>query len=457
MKEFKILAPTAILGYGFPVESFKKGMDKSPDLIAVDAGSVDPGPYYLGAGKSFTDRTAVKRDLRFMLKAAKKQNIPVSIGSAGGAGGKEHLDWNVEIIEEILAEEKLDLKVVVINSQLDKSYLVDKLEKNDIVPLFPAKEINAEIIKESTNIVGQMGVEPFIKAIDMGADVIVAGRAYDPAVFAAHPIKLGYDSGLAMHMGKILECASIAASPGSGRDAMLGTLGEDYFILEPMNDQRSCTTDSVAAHSLYEKTNPFLLPGPGGTLNLKETTYQQLDDRRVKVKGSRFEPADEYTIKLEGAASVGKRTISIAGTRDPIMIKQIDDIIKEVELQVKDNFQDGNYEYTLNFHVYGKNGVMGALEPNLTPTSHELGLVIDVVAQTKEVADTICSFTRSTMLHYGYENRKATAGNLAFPYSPSDIYAGDVYQFTIQHLLKNIDPENLFDTRRLQDYKKGVE
>ncbi|WP_353894237.1 acyclic terpene utilization AtuA family protein [Proteinivorax hydrogeniformans] len=455
MKEFKILAPTAILGYGFPVDSFERGMEKKPDLIAVDAGSVDPGPYYLGAGKSFTDRAAVKRDLKFMLKAAKKHKVPVSIGSAGGAGGKQHLDWNVDIIEEILKEEDLQLKVVVINSQLDKEFLVDKLAQGDIDPLLPAKEISKEDILKSTNIVGQMGIEPFDKAIEMGADVIIAGRAYDPAVFAAHPIKLGYDPGLAMHMGKILECASIAASPGSGRDAMLGTLGEDYFILEPMNEQRSCTTDSVAAHSLYEKTNPFILPGPGGTLNLKETTYEQLDDRRVKVLGSKFELSKEYTIKLEGAASVGKRTISIAGTRDPIMINQIDEIIEEVKDQVKDNFQDGGYQYTLNFHIYGKNGVMGQLEPTQNPNSHELGLVIDVVAKTKEVADTICSFTRSTMLHYGYENRKATAGNLAFPYSPSDIHAGDVYQFTIHHLLKNIDPQGLFETCWLKDYVKG--
>lgn len=47
-RTFKILSPTAILGYGFPEESFRKAMEESPDLIAVDAGSSDPGPHYLG-------------------------------------------------------------------------------------------------------------------------------------------------------------------------------------------------------------------------------------------------------------------------------------------------------------------------------------------------------------------------------------------------------------------------
>jgi hypothetical protein len=53
-------------------------MEKRPDLIAVDAGSTDPGPFYLGAGKSFTSRSAVKRDLEILLKGAVAKQFPVS-------------------------------------------------------------------------------------------------------------------------------------------------------------------------------------------------------------------------------------------------------------------------------------------------------------------------------------------------------------------------------------------
>lgn len=455
MNEYKILAPTAILGYGFPEKSFVKGIERNPDLIAVDAGSIDPGPYYLGSGKSFTDRNSVKRDLEYMLIAAKKNNIPVAIGSAGGSGAKVHLDWNLDIIEEIMQENNLDLKVVVIDTELSKEYLIDKHNKGDITPLFPTPGLTMDELTSSTNIVGQIGIEPFIEAFKMGADVVVAGRAYDPAVFAALPIMKGYNPGLSLHLGKILECASIAASPGSGRDCMLGTLGADYFILEPMGENRKCTTGSVAAHSLYEKTNPYLLPGPGGLLDLTDTVYEQIDDTRVKVKGSKFVEAEKYTIKLEGAKLVGKRTISIAGVRDPIMIAQISEILEEVKAQVQDNFSGKNYEFNLNFHIYGKNGVMGALEPVKEP-AHELGIVIDVVAKEKVIADTICSFVRSTLLHFGYPNRKATAGNLAFPYSPSDISAGDVYKFSVHHLLQNIDPVEIFTIKWLNEYEKGA-
>ena len=76
MKNVKVLSTTAILGYGFPLASFEEGMKLKPDVIAVDAGSTDPGPYYLGAGVSFTDYFAVKRDLAIMIEAGVKNNRP---------------------------------------------------------------------------------------------------------------------------------------------------------------------------------------------------------------------------------------------------------------------------------------------------------------------------------------------------------------------------------------------
>ena len=63
-------------------------MALAPHVVAVDAGSTDPGPYYLGAGISFTDRAAVKRDVKIILCATRKAGIPFIVGSAGGAGGR---------------------------------------------------------------------------------------------------------------------------------------------------------------------------------------------------------------------------------------------------------------------------------------------------------------------------------------------------------------------------------
>lgn len=443
-EEFRILSTTAILGYGFPVASFEEGMKRHPHLIAVDAGSTDPGPYYLGAGVSFTNREAVKRDLEIMLKAGVPAGIPVVVGTAGGSGADPHLAWCEEIIREIARENNLHFKMALIHAEFEKGAVQEALAAGRVHPLEPAPELTAAEIEKTTYIVGQMGIEPFIKAFENKADVILAGRTYDPAVFSALAVKQGYDQGLATHLGKILECASICATPGSGSDCMFGYIGEDYFRVEPLNPIRKCTTQSVAAHTLYEKTNPYILPGPGGYLDLTNTRFEQDTENTVKVSGSRFVPAKKYTIKLEGAKRIGFRTVAIAGTRDPVMISKIDSIIAGVRERVADNFREKKINYDLHFIQYGRNGVMGNLEPHPDEVGHELGIVIEAIADTQAQADTICAFARSTMLHYGYEGRRATAGNLAFPYSPSDFHAGEVYVFSLYHLIELDDPQAPF-------------
>jgi hypothetical protein len=444
MKEIKVLSTTATLGYGFPPGSFQAGLERGPDVIAVDAGSTDPGPHYLGAGISYVDRKATYRDLSFMLKAGRDLKVPVLVGSAGGAGAEPHLQWTREIIREIAQREGLSFKLAIIHGEIDKEVVLKAFDEGLISPLPPTGPLRREEIVESTHIVGQMGIEPFVKALEAGAEVILAGRSYDPAMFAALPIMQGFDPGLAVHMGKILECAAIAAVPGSGGDCMMGYLREDHFLLEALNPNRRCTPASVGAHTLYEKSNPYLLPGPGFVLDLRETRFEAYNERMVKVSGSRLRTTP-YHIKLEGSKRVGFRTISIAGARDPVFIRQVDQIIQGVRKRVEENFSDiPSEKYRLLFHLYGKNGVMGRLEPQKEITSHELGIVIEAIAESQELANTICGFARATMLHYGYPGRISTAGNLAFLYSPSDVTMGAVYQFSVYHLIKVEDPCALF-------------
>ncbi|MDN6073219.1 MAG: 3-methylaspartate ammonia-lyase, partial [Enterobacterales bacterium] len=145
-KTFKILSPTAILGYGFPEESFMLAMEESPDLIAVDAGSSDPGPHYLGAGKAFTDRAGVKRDLRYMITAGVQHNIPVVIGTAGGSGAAPHLEWCRQIILEIAKEEALEFTMAVIPADVDKAVVHAALDAGKITALDFVPELTHEAI-----------------------------------------------------------------------------------------------------------------------------------------------------------------------------------------------------------------------------------------------------------------------------------------------------------------------
>ena len=90
-------------------------------------------------------------------------------------------------------------------------------------------------------------------------------------------------------------------------------------------------------------------------------SFEQETPRVVKVVGSRFVPAEKYTIKLEGAEQVGFRTITIAGTRDPDLIAQIEPFLETVKQRVARQASNQGFlpgDYQLFFRVYGKNAVM---------------------------------------------------------------------------------------------------
>ncbi|MBV5325620.1 MAG: acyclic terpene utilization AtuA family protein, partial [Rhodospirillaceae bacterium] len=119
-----------------------------------------------------------------------------------------HLEWCRQIVLEIAREEKLSFKLAVIPTDVDKATIHAALDAGDIEPLDLVPPLTHAAIDASPYIVAQCGVEPFIRALEAGAQVVLAGRAYDPACFAALPIMRGYDEGLALHCGKILECAA---------------------------------------------------------------------------------------------------------------------------------------------------------------------------------------------------------------------------------------------------------
>lgn len=444
-KSLTIYAPMGMLGYGFPEQSLRAALEQDPVIFAMDAGSTDPGPYYLGIGKSFTSRTMVKRDLSLLLPAARRKGVPLVIGSAGGAGGAPHLTWTVEIVREIAAEQGLRFKMAVIQAEQDRAYLHEQLEQGAIFDFETGRELTPEDIDACSHIVGQMGVEPVIEALQSGAEVVVAGRAFDAALTAALPIMNGIDRGLALHMGKIVECGSLVAVPRTS-DGVVAHIAADHFLIQPADPNKRCTVDLVAAHTLYEKSDPYRLHLPGGMLDLTQASFEAHDDRTVRVSGSRFVPADQYTIKLEGAARVGFRTVCLAGARDPILIERFDEVIEKVRAKLRNDLAAviSPEQYQVLFRLYGRDGVMGPLEPRLrdgdAPLPYELGLVIEVVAPSQEVADTVCALARSATLHQGYEGRLANAGNLAFPYSPAEFAAPEVYEFRVYHLMKVDDP-----------------
>lgn len=440
MSQIRVVAPLGMLGYGFPESSFAAAMETGPHVIACDAGSTDAGPHKLGKGVGIVSRAATRRDLTLMIEAARKHGIPVIVGSSGGSGAAPHLAWTRDIVTGILRDIGWSARVALIHSDVSADTVLAAHASGDLTALRSVPEIDADTIGRCGSIVAQMGPEPIMRALEQGADIVLCGRAYDPTMFAALPIVKGFDPGLALHMGKIMECGAQCAIPGAASDCMVGTLNASDFVLAPSNPARACTPLSVAAHTLYEKADPALLPGPGGSLDLSNCNFEPVDDRSVRVSGSRFVAETPYRVKLEGAELVGFRSIAIAGIRDPIMINVLDECLDHVRDTVAELSDD---DARIDFIVYGRDGVLGASETD-KGVPKEVGVIIEGVADTQEKAASACSLARSSLLHYHYSGRKSTSGNLAFPFAPSDFDGGPVYRFALYHTISLADPCEVF-------------
>ncbi|OGV48125.1 MAG: hypothetical protein A2017_04075 [Lentisphaerae bacterium GWF2_44_16] len=445
MDNLKFLSICGMLGYGYPLESLCRGIDEKIDFIGADNGSTDPGPYYLGSGKGFVKNIQLERDLEPALVEARKNNIPLIIGSAGGSGAKAHVDNFLKILFKIAEKNNLHFKLAVIHSDIEKTTALNALAAGKISPCGHSRTLKAEDVNACTNIVAQMGTEPIIAALKNGADVVIAGRACDTAIFAALPIMRGFDPGLALHAAKIAECGAMCSVPVGANDSLIVRMEKDSFTVTPANPEKKCTPETVAAHSLYEQPNPECFFEPEGKIDMSESVFEQIDERSVKVSGTKLVPSAKETIKLEGAAFRGFRSITIAGMSDPVAMANLEVIESSVRKAVSENLKDiiASENYTLRFLKYGINGVRGIADKSL-PLLTETGLLIEAIAPTQELADTVISLARSTALHQSFPGRKATAGNLAFPFSPSDFQGGEVYEFSIYHLMEVEDMAEFF-------------
>lgn len=443
--EVRMLSASGILGYGFPEASLKAGLERKPHMVGVDGGSSDPGPHYLGSGKSFTSSLAIRRDMRLLLNGAIASGIPMIIGTCGGAGGEPHLQRCIEILREISREDRLSFRLAVIHAEQDKSYLGKRLAAGRIKPLGPAPALDEATIDRAERIVGMMGPEPYMRALDAGAQVILAGRSTDPAPWAALAMHLGIGPGPSWYAGKMLECACNAALP-KGHDCLFVTVRGDSVECEPTNLERRCTPLSVAVQALHENASPVIHREPGGQLDTSDCEIRAVSDRATRVTGIRWTP-QAYTIKLEGAEKVGCSAITFAGTRDPGLVETIDTFLDSVRGSIAmkvATFNVRSEDYQLVFRLYGKNGVMGDWEPKRDPASHEIGVLAEVVAQSQEIANAVMAVTRASLLHTDFAGRMCKEGNMAFPFSPSDLERGPIYRFSLRHVVEPDDPYEMF-------------
>ena len=439
----RILVPSGALGLGWDQAALERGIANHPDLIAIDGGSTDSGPSYLGRGVSKYARSTTKAEWAALMEAAHSAQCPLVIGTAGTCGAGPAVDWLTDITREVLAETGRTARIAILKSDQPAGRVTDALAKGRITPLPAAPEIDADTVASCTHIVALAGIEQVNAALATGADIVIAGRTTDTAIIAALPIARGVDPGLAWHAAKIGECGALCASnPQSG--VLQIDFEDGAFTLTPLADGAQATPHTVSAHMLYENSDPFLLYEPGGALDVTHARYTALDDTRVRVTGPVWRPSPDYTVKLEGARVAGYQTILLALLRDPRYVASArawaDDIIARATAKARD--RTGRDDFSIEIRLIGRNATLGQLE-HRSGDPVEIGALGIVTAPTPGLASEIGKLLNPYLLHHPL-TREEEQPTFAFPFSPAEIDRGAIYEFCLHHVMTLDDPMEAF-------------
>jgi hypothetical protein len=444
----KVITHTGALGAGVQQDHIDYGVSRGAHAMACDAGSTDSGPSYLARGVSKMPREAVRKELMIVMKAAYDAGIPLLVGSCGTSGTDAGVDWTCEIAIEVATELGIAPKIALLYSEIDKDVLKARNAAGKVKPLPPMGALPDEAIDSCDHIVALMGPEPYIRALEQGADIVFGGRTTDTAVLAAVPIMHGRSVAASWHAGKTAECGGqCTVNPRTG--GVIFSVDDRGFEIEPLNLSNQCSPESVSAHMLYESTDPIRLIEPGGVLDVADAVYEWADNRTTRVEGSRWEP-QPYTMKLEGAGSGRYQTIMIVGIEDPEVLANLnlfhEGMITALHKKVVQVFGEEAGDYDLSLRIYGWNGVSGQAMADTAAAPHEVGVMLVITAATQSLATRIAKACNPTFFHLplrpGIE-----MPSYAFPFTPAEIERGQLYEFKLNHVVEVQDAHELVRTR----------
>lgn len=438
----RVLVPSGALGLGYDRAALARGVQMRPDIIAIDGGSTDSGPHYLGTGQSKYSRATTRGEWAELMEARARAGCPLVIGTAGTSGADAAVDWMVEITREIAREQGRPLRLAVLRSGQEPAAMARAWEEGRISALPGAPETSAGTFAECTNIVALAGAEQVQAALETGADIVICGRTTDTAIIAALPLARGAHAGAAWHGAKIAECGALATTdPASG--TVMVSFDDTGFTIEPMGETARATSRTVAAHMLYENADPFILHEPGGHLDVTGACYQALDDRRVRVEGSRWVPEDRYTVKLEGAREAGHQSVLLALVREGRYVARVRAWCDTVAARAHERAAaQGLAGYRLELRAIGLDATLGPLDPAPAAGS-EVGVLAIVTAPTAEMAAEVARIVNPLLLHQGLPGDEVMP-TFAFPFSPAEISRGQIHAFALHHVLTLEEPMEAF-------------
>lgn len=441
----RVLVPSGVLGLGFDREALKCGVSMRPDIICIDGGSTDSGPFSLGTSTSKYSRAVCKAEWRDLMLARAELDVPLVISSCGTCGTDDMVRWMLEITAEIADELNLTCKVATLYSEQTADFVAERFYSGQVRALEPVLSMDEKTAASCEHIVALAGREQINLALDSGADIVLTGRATDTAAICALPIARGMHEGAAWHGAKIAECGAFCSTqPSTG--VILLEVDENGFSVQPLASDARCTPHSVSAHMLYENSDPFFLYEPGGCLDVTKAHYEQEEQDKVRVTGSSWIPDDNYTVKLEGARAAGYQSTLLAIVRDPHYVKNIRLWIARLSEflagEIHTSLGVETSDYDLEFRLIGIDAALGKLDTDeVMPV--EVGVLALVTATTEALTDEIAKLINPFVLHYPLTPDEDLP-TFAFPFSPAQSDRGVVYEFCLNHVMTLDDPMQAF-------------
>lgn len=426
--------------------SIERALEWGVDYIVAQGTGSDWGPYWLGSGDALA--TDLANNVRPYLRAAVAHGIPF-LFSLGIAGADVHLERSLAALDHVCEQEGWRLRLGVVSTEIEPERLARLAQ--DGREIRRAQEVDelAEYLSPAAarrlvRAVGLIGPEPLTDLLRRdGIDGIVTGRALDIALFMAPAMLAGVPRAIAAHLGKLLECAGFALEPGDSAQPVWGRGGSDTVEIRSPNPAYRPTIKSLVSHSFYERSDPTKEDNPGGTLDLGGCEYEVVDGA-IRARGAQWRDAP-YTVLVEGAELAGYRSIVLMGVRDPLLLEHFDRWVAAMRRDVEAAQRFAGREYRIGVRRYGDSAGMAAV-----------GVVLDVVAETQELASELAYFAFIRLFVGPYPGRKTTAGNVEVPFMPLVIPSGPVYRFGAYHLLALQDPAEVFTSSELTLPRSGA-
>lgn len=436
----RILSFVNHIPHGRDVEqSIERALEWGVDYIVAQGTGSDWGPYWLGSGDSLA--TDLANNVRPYLRAAVEHSIPFLL-SLGIAGADVHLERSLEALDSLCEQEGWNLRLGVVSTEIEPERLATLVEAGREIRRAQeseelAERLSPDAARRLVRAVGLLGPEPLVDLLKAdGLDGIVTGRALDIALFMAPAMLNGVPRAVAAHLGKLLECAGFALEPGDSAQPVWGRAdAESVEIRAPHPDYRA-TRKSLASHSFYERSDPTKEDNPGGTLDLGACRYESVGDG-IRSSGAVWRDAP-YTVLVEGAELAGYRSVVMMGVREPALLENFDTWVAAMRRDVDVAERFAGREYQIGVRRYGD-----------SDGSSVVGVVLDAVAETQELANELAYFGFIRLFVGPYPGRKTTAGNVEVPFMPLVMPNGPVYRFGAYHLLPLEDPGEVFRSYEL--------